>query len=194
MRPEQWPTRLPALFELAEDPSLTLAIEIAVGNSSGVGDVVRAAASTALDVSRRRPDARPLAMWLADAARRLGWPAPVPLLSSMLRAHDWRALREGRAEAWVEGFHFAYARGAAAAVDLYADLCRRTSRLFDVAPQLRSKDADTTVAILISENAQPAKTGKTTSDRSSRRLFDRLVALGGARELTGRSTSRLYGL
>jgi hypothetical protein len=32
------------------------------------------------------------------------------------------------------------------------------------------------------------------TDRSLRRLLDRLVALGAARELTGRATARLYGL
>ena len=70
---------------------------------------------------------------------------------------------------------------------------RRATTLVTAAPKLRSKDADRTLAILLSEDAQPATAG-TASDRSSRRLFERLVALGAARELTGRPSFRLYGL
>jgi hypothetical protein len=50
------------------------------------------------------------------------------------------------------------------------------------------------VAILLAEDAQPADAGKTASDRSTRRLFERLVSLGAMHELTGRTTFRLYGL
>ena len=46
----------------------------------------------------------------------------------------------------------------------------------------------------LSEDAQAARPGRVASDRSSRRLFDRLVSLGAVRELTGRPTFRLYGL
>ncbi|WP_244598434.1 DUF1403 family protein [Rhizobium tubonense] len=62
---------------------------------------------------------------------------------------------------------------------IFAELSRPALRLIAVAPQLPGKEADRMVAILISEDAQPAKTGKTTSDRLSRRLFDRLVTSYG---------------
>ena len=61
-------------------------------------------------------------------------------------------------------------------------------------PKLRGRDADRMVAILLMEDAQPAGVGQAASDRSTRRLFERLVALGAVRELTGRPTFRLYGL
>ncbi|MBB4243612.1 MULTISPECIES: DUF1403 family protein [Rhizobium] len=196
VRTQEWETRLPNLFEIAADASLVVALEMAADHARGPGDGVRAAASAALAFTRRRPDARSLGVWLADAilASRLGWPAPLPILANALRPGDWRALREGRAEIWTDACHFAYGRGAAAALDLHADLGRRMTRLLAVAPQLRGKEADTTISILIREDALAAKTGKATSDRSSRRLFDRLVTLGGVRELTGRTTFRLYGL
>jgi hypothetical protein len=48
--------------------------------------------------------------------------------------------------------------------------------------------------MLLTEDAQAATASANATDRSRRRLFDRLVAIGAARELTGRPTFRLYGL
>jgi hypothetical protein len=75
----------------------------------------------------------------------------------------------------------------------YAELEQRANCLLAIAPKLRGHDADRMVETLLTEDAQAAAAGAAT-DRSSRRLFDRLVAIGAARELTGRLTFRLYGL
>jgi Protein of unknown function (DUF1403) len=52
------------------------------------------------------------------------------------------------------------------------------------------------IETLLNEDAVLPSAKKTgvMSDRGLRRLFDRLIALGAVRELTGRSTFRLYGL
>ncbi len=49
-------------------------------------------------------------------------------------------------------------------------------------------------ALLDDDALSPAARLGGMSDRGMRRLCDRLVALGAARELTGRPTFRLYGL
>ena len=95
---------------------------------------------------------------------------------------------------WVSGYLIPNWHAAAAAADQYADLARRAERLLTAAPKLRGKDADMMVAILLMEDAQPASAGRTATDRSTRRLFERLVSLSAVRELTGRPTFRLYGL
>lgn len=91
----------------------------------------------------------------------------------------------------------AHARAALQAIDLSADLGRRAEKLLAVAPKLRAKGADTIVDRLLSEDAIMASRGDRNigmSDRGLRRLFDRLVELGAVRELSGRTTSRIYGL
>ncbi len=177
---------------------MRLADVIACGDPAGEreGPAVAAAAEIAAVSMKLRPDSEPLALWLADAvlAHRLKWPAPVPLLASQLRRVALRAAPKHDDSVWLTSCALAYARAAACAADLYADLARRATKLAAVAPQLRGKDADQMVAILLMEDAQAAASGKTASDRSSRRLFERLVELGAARELTGRSSFRLYGL
>ncbi|WIW50395.1 DUF1403 family protein (plasmid) [Bradyrhizobium sp. 62B] len=129
-------------------------------------------------------------------AHRLKWPRVVPLIAGQVRRADLRAAAKagGPDETWPIACAHAFARAAGAASELYADLVRRANRLLAAAPKLRRRDADMMVAILLIEDAQPAGAGKTASDRSTRRLFERLVALGVVRELTGRPTFRLYGL
>lgn len=157
-----------------------------------------AAATVARESLRLFPDDPVLALWLADAvlACRLRWRAPVPLLATQLTRKDLKEAALLRSDAlWVEARILSYAQSAAAAAaDLYADLARRAEKLLVIAPKLRAKDAPAVVQRLLTEDAQLAGPGAFASDRSSRRLFDRLIALGGARELTGRTTSRLYGL
>jgi Protein of unknown function (DUF1403) len=86
---------------------------------------------------------------------------------------------------------------AASALDLAADLARRAEILLAVAPKLRAKPAQRTVDLLLAEDcvsaAEAAREGPMT-DCAARRLFDRLLALGAAREFSGRPSFRLYGL
>ena len=89
----------------------------------------------------------------------------------------------------------AYARAALAALDLAQDLARRAARLADAAPKLRAKGKGRALEALLADDAVAAAAPiGGLSDRARRRLFERLVALGAARELTGRATFRLYGL
>jgi exodeoxyribonuclease V alpha subunit len=91
----------------------------------------------------------------------------------------------------------AYALAAPEAYALAADLSRRAQRLLAIAPKLRAKGSGRVVELLLGDDAiSPATAAKAAglSDRASRRLFDRLIELGAARELSGRPNFRLYGL
>ena len=63
-------------------------------------------------------------------------------------------------------------------------------------PKLRAKGAGAALQALLDEDclAASSEIGGQLSERGARRLFDRLVAFGAIRELTGRATFRLYGL
>lgn len=201
-RSRSWLSDLAGLLSITIDEPFEDVIhermDRAAGEAAGQGSPVAAAADVVVAVLNVRPDARPLALWLADLvlARRLKWPAPVPLLAAHVRRDDLRLASGPHADPdrWRAACALAYARGAAAAHALYTDLARRSEPLLEAAQTLRSKDAGETVLRLLSEDALLAQSGKTTSDRSGRRLFERLVELGVVRELTGRPTFRLYGL
>jgi Protein of unknown function (DUF1403) len=196
--PHDWMLVLSTLFELRFNDALEGVVTAAAKLAAGQGSAVAAAAEIAATSLRFVPESEPLAVWLADIvlAHRLKWPMAVPLIASQVRRVDLRAAGKADAsdQAWPTACALAYARAAAAASELYVDLAQRAERLLAVAPKLRGKDADRMVAILLMEDAQAAGAGKTASDRSTRRLFERLVSLGAVRELTGRPTFRLYGL
>ncbi len=198
MIPDDWLLALSALFELRFDDALKDVVSVAAKLTKGEGNAVAAAAEIAAVSIRFVPESEPLALWLADMvlAHRLKWPMAVPLLAGQVRRAELRAAgKQGAPDAaWPSTCARAYARAAGAASDLYVDLTRRAERLLAAAPKLRGKDADRMVMILLMEDAQPAAAGKAASDRSTRRLFERLVGLSAVRELTGRSTFRLYGL
>ncbi|TIP18576.1 DUF1403 family protein [Mesorhizobium sp.] len=150
---------------------------------------------------------RAVGAWLADAllAQRLGWAHAVPLLGAEAALGTGVRPRRSAAGSVATGIETdperaksllaAQARAALRAIDLSAELERRADRLLTVAPKLRAKAADMVVERLLSDDAIVASENIAgMSDRGLRRLFDRLVELGAVRELSGRSTFRIYGL
>jgi Protein of unknown function (DUF1403) len=197
LRSKEWMIDLTNALDVPVNDTLEDLGDAAKTLAVGEGSAIAAAAAVAAVSLQKRPDVEALALWLADAvlAHRLKWPAPVPLIAGQIRRSDLRAAaRPEGDDAWQTSWALAYARAAAAAADLYADLARRAHQLLTAAPKLRGRDAARRIEILLTEDAQAATAGASATDRSSRRLFERLVAVGAARELTGRPTFRLYGL
>jgi hypothetical protein len=124
----------------------------------------------------------------------LNWPFALPLVAAPLFSDAER--RKGGDVADGGTIVLAYAKGAARACDLSAELGRRAQKLRAAQPKLRAKGAGAALAALLDDDSLSASTkiGGQISERGARRLFDRLVSLGAIRELTGRATFRLYGL
>lgn len=182
-----------ASMDLGFDPALVTGLAPDALSRSPVG----AAAAAAEAVAGRDRRAEPLGLWLADRvlAQRLGWPIPIPLLAiGITRGRDGRRPRPGD-DNWASAVEIAYARAAARAVDLGNELARRADALAAAVPKLRAKGAGSAVSALLEDDAVAGTaTLAGLSDRAGRRLFDRLAALRVVRELSGRSTFRLYGL
>jgi hypothetical protein len=157
--------------------------------------------------AERHGFARAVGAWLADVllAQRLGWAQALPLLGA--EAALGTSVRPRRSAVTsvatsieadaerVKSLLAAQARAALRAIYLSAELGRRADRLLAVAPKLRAKAADAVVDKLLSDDAIVASEKIAgMSDRGLRRLFDRLVELGAVRELSDRTTFRIYGL
>lgn len=196
------------LRELAE--LLSLKWDAALADVPGLVDEAlqsgRAAPFVCADVVRTictaRPDADALAWGLADAAlaQLFGWQHPVPMLMAERSGAGFRkGDGRGRIRPGDDGFEravcLALARGADTALRRAGDICRRADQLLAVAPKLRTKGADKVIRQLLDKDAVfVARTDGDLSRWASRRLFERLEGLGAVRELSGRSSFRLYGL
>jgi hypothetical protein len=185
------------------------ALPESLSEQSRAGDPISAAAKAAALTFAAVPDAPAaeaeiLALWAFDLvlALRLRWPRPVPLIATKLLDPSLRSDGGGRRARpgdpdWPRTAASAIALAAAAALDLAADLGRRAEILIAVAPKLRAKPAQKIVDLLLAQDCvAPAEAARHApmTNRAARRLFDRLVALGAARELSDRSAFRLYGL
>jgi len=202
------PSRLAAAaarLDLAVDPNgLASRLKAYVGQ----GDPISAAGKSAALVFSAFPDAPAaeaeiLALWAFDLAlaTRLRWPRPLPLIATRILEPSLRSGGRGPPRpgepTWPKAAAGAIALAAASALDLAADLSRRSEILLAVAPKLRAKPAAKIVDLMLSQDCvSPAEAARHApmSDRAARRLFDRLVALGAAREFSGRPSFRLYGL
>lgn len=194
-------------FGYARDDEQVADLVGEIGQLSSAQGVV-AMLTGAFAAAERHGFGRSLGSWLADVllAQKLGWPHAVPLLGAQrasggssrgVRPRTISPTQSDLAPGRVQGLLVAQARAALRAIALSTELGRRAERLLAVAPKLRARGANAIVDRLLNEDALVASSGdKKTgmSDRGLRRLFDRLVDLGAVRELSGRTTFRIYGL
>jgi hypothetical protein len=175
-----------------------------------IGDLIRsgrpapfAAAATANRVVAMGAGGEILAWWLADLvlAQKLRWERPVPMLMAQVSMPAFRAAdgHSKRIRPGAVGFEralcLALAQGAAEACQLGSEIQRRAERLVAVAPKLRAKGAGGVIQKLLDDDAVPSTlTTKHLSRFGARRLFGRLQTFEAVRELSGRSSFRLYGL
>ena len=152
-------------------------------------------------VIEKYPHEEAVAFLLADItlSKKLGWTQAFPFFAHFLKKKQL----QGNEHELLLDCHLAIAKIAERIIRVAHDLARRAEKLNAIAPKLRAKGSDQAVELFLSELVvspsgmlYPKIKGSNVSmtQRSANRLCDRLVDLGVVRELTGRSTFRLYGV
>lgn len=188
------------VLEADVDPSEALTLGQTIAAQSGPLAGCVALIQHYLDIA---PRAEREACRLSDIllARLVGWPLPFPVTALYLTKSVLRDAQTSDAGALK-----LQARLLDSLIDLHRlarDFARRAAAAQAMSRKLRAKTSDPALAVFLREEAvvpvpmlSPRIAGTKTpmTDRAARRFCDRLVSLGVATELTGRSSFRLYGL
>lgn len=170
-------------------------------DGANVCSPVAEAAKRLGQVIDKYPNEEAVAFLMADItlSKRLRWTQDFPFFAHYLKKKQL----QNDADLLLLDCHLAIAKIAEKIIRAAHDLARRAEKLNAIAPKLRAKGSDQAVELFLSELAvspsgmlYPKIKGSNVSmtQRSANRLCDRLVDLGVVRELTGRSTFRLYGV
>ncbi|MBO0134178.1 DUF1403 family protein [Agrobacterium burrii] len=191
-----------ALLGIRWDDALALVTDL-VDTATQSGRVAPLALADLISaIATVRPDAVVLAMGLADVvlSRKLNWPMAVPLLLPERYGPAFRTIGgRGRVRpgepAYPKAICLALVDGVEAALRSAVEIDRRAARLLAVAPKVRTKGGDPVIRRLLSEDAVPASAPASDLSRwAANRLFERLEILEAVRELSGRSSFRIFGL